>query len=334
MTETNTLPVPPAAGALTAPGGAGPALLLPAIIERAGPRASERAIEFFTAAIRNPNTRRAYGHAAGGFFAWMEAHGLTLEAIRPIHVAAWVEHLGRELEATSVKQHLAGVRGLFDSLVTGGVLAANPAAAVRGPRHSAKRGKTPVLDAREAGRLLASIPLDGIAGLRDRALIALMTYSFARIGATLAMEVRDVFRERGQLMLRLREKGGKRHEMPCHHALDEALTTYIEAGGLVADPGAPLFQSIDRRTRALSGRPMAQADAWEAVNRRAHAAGIEGRICNHTFRGTGITAYLEAGGSLEQACLMAGHADMRTTRLYDRRSDKVTRADVERIRLE
>jgi integrase/recombinase XerC len=310
------------------------AIRLPAIVERAGPRAAQRATAFFTAEIRNPNTRRAYGRAAAGFFAWMDTRGLALEAIGPVQVAAWVESLVRTQETASVKQQLAGVRMLFDYLVTGGVLAANPVASVRGPRLSVRRGKTPILDAKEAGHLLASIPLESIAGLRDRALIALMVYSFARVGAALAMRVGDVFRERGRLLVRLREKGGKRHEMPCHHLLEDYLAAYLEAAGIAADPGGPLFRSIDRRTKRLSARPLAQADAWEAVNRRARAVGIETTIGNHTFRGTGITAYLENGGSLERARDMAGHASTRTTQLYDRRSDKATLADVERIRLE
>jgi site-specific recombinase XerD len=318
---------------LTAPAG-GVAVSMPAIIERAGPRAAGRTLEFFTAAINNANTRRAYGRAASDFFAWIEPHGLALETIGAVHVAAWVQHLQRHYEATSVKQQLAGLRMLLDYLVSGGVLPANPASAVRGPRHSARRGKTPILDAKQAGGLLASIPEDNIAGLRDRALIGLMTYSFARIGAALGMSVRDVFRERNQLMVRLKEKGGKRHEMPCHHRLDEYLSLYIEAAGIGTDATGPLFRSIDRSSKGLSERPLTQVDAWRAVNRRAKAAGIEGQLCNHTFRGTGITAYLEAGGSLEQACSMANHADMRTTRLYDRRDDKVTRAGVELIRLE
>jgi site-specific recombinase XerD len=318
--------------ALPAPAG-GVTVSMPAIIERAGSRAAGRALEFFTAAINNANTRRAYGRAASEFFAWIAPHGLALEAISAVHVAAWVQALQRDREPASVKQQLAGLRMLFDYLVSGGVLTANPAAAVRGPRHSVRRGKTPILDAGEAGRLLASIPEDSILGLRDRALIGLMTYSFARIGAALSMSIRDVFRERNQLMVRLREKGGKRHEMPCHHMLETYLGAYIEAAGIGGDAAGPLFRSIDRK-RQLSSRPLAQVDAWRAVNRRAAAAGIEGRLCNHTFRGTGITAYLEAGGSLEQACSMANHADMRTTRLYDRRDDRITRGDVERIRLE
>ena len=263
----------------------------------------------------------------------MSERQLTLQAIGPVHVAAWVETIQLNYDVASVKQQLAAVRMLFDYLVTGGALPASPISSVRGPKHSARRGKTPVLDAKEAGILLGSIPAGTLAGLRDRALIALMTYTFARIGAALNMRVEDAFRERNRLMVRLREKGGKRHEMPCHHQLEDYLTAYIDAAGIAADRGSPLFRTIDRKTKKLSGRPLPQANAWEMVNRRARAAGIGTTVCNHTFRGTGITAYLEAGGTLERARDMANHASTKTTQLYDRRNDRTTLEDVERIRL-
>jgi site-specific recombinase XerD len=249
-------------------------------------------------------------------------------------VAGWVEQLQEDYDTASVKQQLAGVRMLFDYLVRGGVLRSNPVSSVRGPRLSARRGKTPILDGKEGGQLLESISGDSIAGLRDRALIALMTYTFARVGAALAMKVKDVYRERNRLMVRLREKGGKRHEMPCHHMLEDYLTAYIDAARIGADSDGPLFRSIDRKTKTLSDRPMSQDVAWDMVNRRARQAGIATAVCNHTFRGTGITAYLENGGTLERARDMANHASTKTTQLYDRRSDKATLADVERIRLE
>ena len=309
-------------------------VVLPPVIARAGQRAAERLIEFFTAHIRNPNTRRAYGRVAWNFFAWINERNIALEGITAVHVAAWVESLKRdEFEVASVKQHLAAVRMLLDYLVTGGVLRHNPSASVKGPRHSVRRGKTPVLDGKEAGKLLATIRTDTITGLRDRALIALMTYTFARIGAAVAMKVSDVFVERNRLWVRLHEKGGKRHEMPCHHTLEEYLNAYIDAGGLRSAPTGPLFRTIDRQTKALSDRALPQANAWELVNRRAKAAGIKTAVCNHTFRGTGITAYLANGGTLERAQHMANYASTRTTQLYDRRSDKATLDDVERIRL-
>ena len=210
---------------------------LPAIITVAGDRAGVRFMEFFGANIRNPHTRRAYARAVADFCAWCEDAGVrSIAQVQPLHVAAWVELQTRVHAAPTAKQRLAAVRHLFDWLVTGQVVPINPAAAVRGPRHIVKSGKTPVLEPDEARALLDSIDVTTPAGLRDRALIGLMVYSFARIGAALAMSVEDVFMQRRRLWVRLREKGGKQHEMPCHHTLETYLHAYIDGCGLADDP--------------------------------------------------------------------------------------------------
>jgi site-specific recombinase XerD len=307
---------------------------LPALIAADGDRASRRFLEFFAAAIRNPHTRRAYGRAVGDFLAWCEAHGVpSLAAVQPLHVATWVEGQTRELAAPSVKQRLAAVRHLFDWLVTGQVVPANPAASVRGPAHSVRRGKAPVLSPEEARALLDAIDVTRPVGLRDRALIALMVYAFARIGAALGMQVEDVFTQDRRLWVRLREKGGKAHAMPCHHNLEAYLHAYLDGTGIAADPKGPLFRTLGRGTGRLTRAPLPQANSHAMVRRRAKAAEIATKIGNHSFRATGITAYLQNGGTLENAAAMAGHASTRTTQLYDRRHDRLTLDEVERVRI-
>src|SRR5271157_4285327 len=208
-------------------------LQLPAAVAAAGAQAQTRFWEFFAAQIRNKHTRRAYAQATGEFLAWCESAGVaSIADVQPLHVAAYIEQLGRERSAPTVKQRLAAIRHLFDWLVTGQVMPVNPASSVRGPSHSVKRGKTPVLDPSEARSLLDSIDVTTPAGLRDRALIGLMVYSFARIGAALSMKVDDVYVQNRRLWVRLHEKGGKRHEMPCHHNLEAYLHDYIDGGGL------------------------------------------------------------------------------------------------------
>jgi site-specific recombinase XerD len=296
-------------------------------------RAQQRFIEFFTANIRNPNTRRAYLRAAREFAAWcadMQLGGLP--DIEPVHVAAYVEGLQARLAAPSVKQHLAAIRMLFDYLVTGGVLAANPASPVRGPKYSVKRGKTPVLTAEETRAILDAIDITTPLGLRDRALIALMVFSFARVGAAIKMRVEDVYVQGRRLWVRLHEKGGKLHEMPAHHLLEEYLHAYIDGVGLALQPKAWLFGTARARTRVIdSSKPMSQGDAYRMIGRRVLAAGIGTRAGNHSFRATGITAYLSNGGKLEIAQAMANHESARTTGLYDRRGDQVNLDEVERI---
>jgi len=309
-----------------------PSLALPTLIASADNRAQLRFLEFFAVTIRNTHTRRAYALAAGEFLAWCEARGVgSIAEVQPLHVAAWIEVLGRDVSAPTVKQRLAGVRHLFDWLVTGQVMSVNPAASVRGPAYSVRRGKTPVLAPEEARGLLDAIDVTTPAGLRDRALIGLMVYSFARIGAALAMRVEDVFVQNRRLWVRLHEKGGKCHEMPCHHNLEDYLSAYLDGCELRADRKGPLFRTISRGTRRLSDRPLPQANAFQMVRRRAVAADIETAIGNHSFRATGITAYLKNGGTLERAATMANHASTRTTQLYDRRSDDVTLDEVERV---
>jgi len=165
--------------------------IVPALVANVGDQAAWRYVEFFAANINNDHTRRAYARACSRFFAWCEDRGLTITSIRPFDVAAWVKELQEKHGAPAVKQQLAAVRMLFDWLVTGQVVPMNPAAAVRGPKHVVKTGKTPVLEGAEWRLLLDSIPSVTLRDLRDRALIATLTYSFARITAALKMKVED-----------------------------------------------------------------------------------------------------------------------------------------------
>ncbi len=310
------------------------ARLVPALIADAGEQASWRYIEFFIANISNPNTRRAYVRACEGFLGWCEARGLTLPMIRPYDVASYIEVMQQSHTAPTVKQQLAAVRMLFDWLITGQVVPYNPAAAVRGPKHVVKTGKTPVLEGDEWRKLLDSIPTDTVRDLRDRALIATLTYSFARIGAALRMKVEDLRPKGAGWQISLHEKGGKQHTMPCHHALVEALHAYIAAAGIVEDRKGYLFRTARGHVATmLSERPMSQPDTWRMIRRRAVAADIMAPIGNHSFRATGITAYLANGGALEHAQAMAAHESPRTTKLYDRTQERLTQDEVERIRL-
>ena len=305
---------------------------MPALIAAAGDRASLRFLEFFAANIRNPHTRRAYSRAVTDFLAWCDDNLVTsITAVQPLHVAAWIEQQTREHAAPTAKLRLAALRHLFDWLVIGQVMPVNPASSVRGPSHSPKIGRTAVLAPEEARALIDSIDITTPAGLRDRALIALMVYSFARIGAALGMKAEDVFTQNRRLWVRLREKGGKPHAMPCHHNLETYLNAYIEGAGLAEDPKGPLFRTIGRGTALLTRTPMLRADAYRMIGRRAAAAGIATKLGNHSFRATGITAYLKNGGTLEKAAQMANHASTRTTQLYDRRREELSLDEVERI---
>jgi integrase len=219
---------------------------------------------------------------------------------------------------------------LFNWLVTGQIVPTNPAASVRGPSYVVKRGKTPVLTADEARTLIDSIDTSKLIGLRDRALIGVMVYSFARVSAAVAMRVDDFYAEGKRWWIRLHEKGGKRHEVPAHHNADEYLDAYIRVAGIGAEHNSPLFRSIERRGR-ITERGITRNDALRMVKRRALAAGLSAKTSCHSFRATGITAYLENGGSIENAQAIAAHESPRTTKLYDRTGDEITLDEIERI---
>lgn len=197
--------------------------VVPPVVVDAGSRAAFCFLEFFTAHIRNPNTRIAYLHNARRFFEWARERRLALASIQSIHVAAYVEQLRMSgFSDPTVKQHLAAVRMLFDWLVVGQVVPFNPAAPVRGPKHVVKKGKTPVLMEQEARELLESIDVSHVVGLRDRALIGVMVYTFARVHAVLSLRIQDYFPQGKRWWLRLTEKNSKVIDMPAHHSSRQA----------------------------------------------------------------------------------------------------------------
>jgi integrase/recombinase XerD len=264
---------------------------LPAQIMRADDRAGWRFVEFFTANIRNKNTRAAYAQAVRQFFNWCEAGGIfELCQIQPVIIAAYIEQLGETKSSPSVKQHLAAIRTLFDWLVTGQVVSVNPASSVRGLKYVIKRGKT-VLTADEARALLDSIDTTTIIGLRDRALLGLICYTFGRVSAVVHMRVEDYFQTGKRWWFRLHEKGGKLQLVPAHHKAEEYMDAYLAAAGIGAEKKSPLFRSVSR-SRKLTNTGMARTDVLMMIKRRAIAAGLPHSTCCHTFRATGITAVL------------------------------------------
>ena len=269
--------------------------------------------------------RAAYGAAVTRFFAWCDTRGLDLAQISPVAVATYIEEMQGGYRAPTIKLHLAAIRRLFDWLVIWQMVPANPAASVRGPTHVVKRGKTLVLQPAEARQLLDSIDTSTLSGLRDRALLGVMVYSFARVSAVVSMRVEDYYQQDKRWWLRLQEKGGKHHAVPVHHKAE----AYLDAAGIAAEKGAPLWLSMPR-AGGLGARRMSRVDVFRMIKRRVKAIGLGEANC-HTFRATGITAYLLNGGPLERAQRIAAHESPHTTMLYDRTADEVTVEDIENI---
>lgn len=306
---------------------------LPAILANAGQAAVFAAEEFFFGRIRNEHTRAAYLRAVKLFLAWCEEQGLELIRIAPKDVGQYLDRLRKKNTSVATrKQHLAAIRHFFDGLVTRHAILLNPALSVRGERYEVLEGKTPEITIQGARDLLASLDTSSVVGLRDRAIIAILIYTASRAGAVAKLRRGSLYHGGDQWMLHFEEKGGKSREIPVRHDLEAMLFAYIDAAGLEGAPkDSPLFRTAFRKTGKLTSRGMHVMDVCRMVKRRLKDAGLPVRLSPHSFRVTTITDLLEQGVPLEDVQRLAGHADPRTTRLYDRRQKRITRNIVERI---
>lgn len=303
---------------------------LPSLITNAGREATESFVEFFASTIPNKNTRVAYLHAVTQFSEWCDERRIPLDGVSPIILAAYREQHPGSLP--TIKQHFSALRMMFAWFVEKGVTERNPVREVKTAKFSRGEGKTPAFSVEDIQQLFESFDTETVIGLRDRALTGVMAYTFARVEAATSLRIRDYVQQGRRSLIRLREKGGKEKEIPCHHILEEYLDAYIQASALGGGKDAPLFRTAAGRTGKLTENPMTRFDAWKMVRRRLKDAGIQGEFTNHSFRATGITTFLENGGSLESAQYIAGHADSRTTKLYDRRNQRAVLEDLERVR--
>ena len=250
-------------------------------------------------------------------------------------VAAYIEQLTAVYAPATVKQYLAAIRMLFDWLVVGQVVPFNPASSVRGPRHVVKTGKTPVLTAGEARALLDAIDTGTLVGLRDRAVIGLMVYSFARVSAAVAMRVADYYTQGKRSFFRLHEKAAS--TWWCRRTTSARRTSMntSSAPASTATGRGPLFRSSGqgRGQDVLLRSAMTRQTALKMIKRRARNVGLPDEITAHSFRGTGITEYLRNGGDLETAARIAGHESTRTTQLYNRMHEELSLDEIERIHI-
>lgn len=303
---------------------------VPAAIGRAGGAARFAWEELFDGELANHHTRAAYRRAVRQFLTWSEDRGIDLPRITPGLVGQYFA--GHPSSIPTKKQHLAAIRRLFDRLVIRHVVLLNPAASVRVERYQVVEGKTPDFTVERARKLLASIDTRHVVGLRDCAVVGVLIYTAARVGAVAKLPLRSLNHDGSQWSLRFEEKGGKSREIPLRHDLERFLLGYLEAAGIRGEPGdRPLFRTAAGRTKALTTNSLTAGDMCRMVKRRTRDAGLPERLSPHSFRVTTITDLLEQGVPLEDVQQLAGHADPRTTRLYDRRQKKITRNIVERI---
>lgn len=239
---------------------------------------------------------------------------------------------GTSYAQATKKLHLAALRHFFDELVIRHVIVLNPALSVRGERYVVVEGKTPEIGVEDARRLLHSIDTSHVVGLRDRAIVGVLIYTAARVGAVAKLRRGHLYDVGNQYCLRFTEKGGKSREIPVRHDLQSFLLEYLDAARLLdADTGHAVFCTAIRRKKRLTNNAMTASDMGRMVKRRLRDAGLSNRLCPHSFRVTTVTDLLEQNVPLSDVQYLAGHADPRTTRLYDRRQKRVTRQIVERI---
>jgi len=302
--------------------------VVPAIVADIGEEAIEHFVNFFTAEIKNPNTRAAYGMAVAKFLRGCELQGLRLREIKPVTVAGYIETL--PLSVPSVKLHLAGIKRFFDYMVVKQVMPASPAVSVRGPKYSQAIGKTPYLTAEETRTLLDAIDTSHVIGLRDRAIVALMVLQFSRVSALINMQVKDYYCQGKRSHFRFFGKGGEEFSMPAHHKAEEFTDEYLDAARIRDERNGPLFRRVGKHGE-LTLEPLTRRAVLKMVKRRARAVGLPENIGCHSFRATAITIYRNNGGSLDGAQRLARHKQSKTTQLYDHSGDEITLDEVERV---
>lgn len=305
---------------------------LPALVVASGRPAEIAWDDFFEGRLANPHTKKAYNRAIRNFLEWARDQGRELAEIRAGDVGRYLQvHPG---SPPTQKQILAALRRFFNLLVERHIVMINPAAVAQTVRYSVVEGKTAEITKEQIRKLLETIDTDNVVGLRDRSLIRTLIYTAARAGAVARLKRKDFYLSGNQPFFRFTEKGGKSREIPVRHELEEDLRRYLEAAQFVdADLKAPLFPTTVRREKRFTSRPMDGSDVARMIRRRMNDAGLPANLTAHSFRVAAITDLIKQGIPIEDVQYLAGHADARTTRLYDRSDRRVTRNIVERIGL-
>ena len=296
--------------------------LLEGTSESTRAKTAETFLELLGARVRNPNTRNAYRVAWRSFLAFCSARQLKLENVKAYHVGAWLDqHPGSR---STQRQHLAAVRLLFDSLMMRGVVEYNPAARARPARLVRESSHTRVFEEAEIVAFLDSISPNSLKDIRDKAIFCVLLYSWCRVSALINLSVADYYERGGTRWLRFQEKRGKEHEVPVHSKAKEAVDLWLERSHLASNRSAPLFPSFAKNRETLNARRLDRRSVLKLVEKRAKASGTLKRVCCHSFRATGVTEYMNSGGTIELVQRIAGHPSPATTRIYDRSGEQLT----------
>ena len=302
---------------------------VPALVRDGGTNAKYAWEEFLYGEIENAHTRRAYGKAVSDLLTVADQAGLTLQQISPKFVRQHFERMKAGTSVPTRKLRLSAVKRFLDIAVTRHAIPLNPALSVRGEKHQTIEGKTPEISPVQAAKLLKSCDENSLIGLRDKTIIAILIYTAARVGAVAKLTLGDFVTTGTLYALKFKEKGGKDREIPVRHDLEALIKKYIERSGI--SKSSPLFPSAIGKSGKLSSSEMHPNDLRRMLKRRLKEAGLSSEFSPHSFRVCTLTDLLKQEVPREDVQYLAGHADARTTALYDRRGKKVTRNIVERI---
>jgi integrase/recombinase XerD len=305
---------------------------LPAIVQRGGLAAERAWDDFFAGVIANDLTRIAYTRAVRWFLEWPQVCSKELHEITPADIGQYLR--GLEGSLSKKKQHHSALRRFFNLLVERHLCIINPALVARTERMEVSEGKTPQITAAQSRRLLAAIDPTTKVGRRDRAIVGILMWTGVRAGSIARLRCGDYYETGEQWMLRFDEKRRRTREIPVRHDLHFYLRDYMEAAGLTDVPkNVPLFLTSPGKTDRFTMNGVNGHDICRMVKRYAKKAGLPNNLSPHSLRVAVATDLLDQGVPLSDVQYLLGHADPRTTRLYDRRQKQVTRNIVERIRL-
>lgn len=270
--------------------------------------------------LDNPRTRRAYQIDLREFMAFTGiAQPDEFRTVTRAHVLAWRKRLeARHLSGATIRRKLAALSSLFDYLCERNAVALNPVAGIKRPKNNGNEGKTPALGDHQARALLDAPDPDTLKGKRDRAMLAVLLYHGLRREELCLLKVRDIHDRRGVLHLRIHGKGNKLRYVPLHPASAERIHAYLETAGHDTVPDAPLFQPMRKTGTAITADGVYKCVlAWAVLAKIA----VEG-FGVHSLRATAATNALEHEADIAKVQEWLGHANIATTRLYDRRKHR------------
>ncbi|MGB7303353.1 MAG: tyrosine-type recombinase/integrase [Burkholderiaceae bacterium] len=273
--------------------------------------------------IDSAQTRRAYKNDIREFMAFtgIEAAGEFREVTRA-HVIAWRKDLEvRELAGATIRRKLAALSSLFDHLTECNAVEMNPVKGVKRPKVESYEGKTPALSDDQARALLLAPDPETLKGKRDRAILSVFLFHGLRREEVATLQVKDIFEIRGVKHLRVHGKGGKLRNVPLHPATTQLIDQYLELAGHGDDSDGGIFRSIRETVRSGNVRSGLSAEGlYLIVTTWAKAVGISAaRVAPHALRATAATNALENEADIAKVQEWLGHANISTTRIYDRR---------------